>query len=206
MEVPGPRPFRLSPKTLLAFEGQSLMNIPADGGLAVVLPPLLSTDTYPVNGCINGTSMDTRSSSVASRIDQHAPRYTTSVCIFSNGQAEIQADDSGESIQAEEETYAAARRSAGFDYVIASTMPPLIVEESPGEYGITAEQEIERLAYNAALRASNAYDAIIDLDADPLFSTWTTAGYNVDGAHFSATGMARYAVLAQAALAEIGIT
>ena len=205
MVLLGPRPFRLSPATLLAFEGQSLVNIPEDGSLAVVLPPLLDTDVEPVNGAINGTTMDTRSATVASRIDQHAPRYSQSVCIFSNGQAEIQADEAGADIQAEEETYAAARRSAGFDYVIASTMPPIIVEESPGEYGITAAQELERQAYNTALRASDAYDALIDLDADPLFSTWTTDGYNVDGAHFSDEGMARYAELAAAALAEIGI-
>lgn len=103
------------------------------------------------------------------------------VVLLNGGQQDIGSEnDSAATVLADMESYADTRRAAGWDYVVAYTVPH--------STGYTGPQETVRAALNAAILTSTHWDAVVDLAAIPSMQDASNLTYFSDGTHPTAAG------------------
>ena len=191
--------FRASPY-LVVFDGQSLNLLPGplSGGY-----PATTMASFPgvpyVNVAIGSTSWTDLYTTRVARLHPHANGGLITILCMCGGTSDIVAGDDGGTVYADEVSYGNAARTAGFNYVIATTLT--------GWTGISAANETERDWLNAYLVSdpSDAFDYTVDhaahtsLDDPPT----DTGFYDDIGLHWNAAGAAVAASLTVAALQNI---
>jgi hypothetical protein len=161
------------------FDGQSLLNSPTTG----LAPPyvVMSGVQVPFHiAAISGTTFAQRSPSVSERVDAKIKSVGKgSVYVNLGGYSDIVGGMTGAAAAASAISNAQARKAAGFTKAIECTQPD--------NTQMTTAQHTERLAYNAAVLASNAFDYVIDLASVPGLVA-TDASLFSDGLHFTQAG------------------
>lgn len=201
----------MRPETLLVFDGQSLAQQPAttfptDRSFPLRTLALLAPAGKGVGHFVvakGNTSYTDRATSVVSCVDQHFPRYPVSVYIDCAGQNDIITESkTAAQVLALAEANADARRAAGADKVLITTVPPGTI---PTWY--SSAQNTVRVAYNVLLRANtNAkFDGVVDFDAAPHAADPTDTTYYIDGLHPNNALAAEWAVLTHAAIVALGV-
>lgn len=186
------------------FDGQSFNLYPqasaSDKPFNVRLVALLAAAGRQVgmaNMGISGTSYTDRDTTVVSRVDQHATRAANVVVVDFSGVKDITEGKTAAQILALAEAYADARRAAGANLVVTATVTP--------NSGFTAGQETVRVAYNALLRASDKFDAVIDIAGLANAASAADTTYYSDGIHPTNALAADIAQLAFTALEALNV-
>lgn len=150
-------------------------------------------------GAVGSTSYDERAADAAKRVDQLVGNSEVAILVDIGCQKELATLGlSAAQTLSEITDYMTARRAAGWDQIVASTVP--------GSTFYDAAAETQRLALNDLIRASAAFDAVIDLAADPRLDDGADLTYFADGVHFTAEGADVAASIAVPTLATLGIT
>ena len=127
---------------------------------------------------IDGSSYAFRTRDVAERVDRHAEAVTgTKVLIDMACQQELSAGRKAQDILAEMETYWSARKAAGYDLVVAVTVPDATM--------FTSAANRERAALNDMIRWSTVADAVADIAALAEMQDATNKTYFGDGIHIT---------------------
>lgn len=170
----------MRPGTQVVFDGQSLNNSPSSASYPA---QLMSGRSVPwSNVAINGTAVDALAVTAPTRRDPVLAHSASSALVFVGGQSDLVLDDSAATLLSDLESYAAAARAAGAGRIIMATIPPSTAYSGP--------QETERVAVNALIRASSAWDAVVDLASVAELSNPGDATYYADGLHWTAAGAA----------------
>jgi hypothetical protein len=174
----------LPPCDLIVWDGQSLANVPdaATAYPAVVHASLTHTDKAV--RARNGTTWATRTVNADRRVDPLVRAVNgTRTLIDAGGTSDIDNGMTAAAILADAEAYWTARRSAGFDLIIACTVPPIA--------GYSAPELAVRSTLNGSILASSVPDAVVDWTAIPELEDPTDTDYfDPDGIHFDANGAA----------------
>jgi len=177
--------FRAPGPWRVVFDGQSLnlVGLNLDLTTHTTYPEQVMADRRVVwnNVAISGASWTVLATTAATRLHPLANRNDNTLLVMCGGTADIAAGDSGATLYADEVAYANAARTAGFDYIICTTLV--------GNSGNDAGEETARLNHNSLLLAdaSNAFDAVVDFDVPPI-DDWTDLDYYFDGVHWWVTG------------------
>lgn len=202
MDAGGPRPFSVRPAEYLVFDGQSLNIQPAAGiTYPVALTQRLTPGPFTVVG-LGGTTYAQRATTAATRVDPLHQMAARSVWIDQGGQSDILADMTAAQVVAGMESYANARRAAGFSVLVGSTLPDMVT----GSVTVTPAQHAVLQQVNALVRISSVFDAIADLAADPRLADASNTTFFSDGLHPTTAGAAAMADVFEAAFATVGIT
>lgn len=174
-------PVRHKHHQLAVFHGQSLNDTPAPPGDYPTLC-VAGTRIVRVLAAHGGYTMEQLQPYEPSEVDPYANLARKTAALICTGSSDIWDGESGVGLYAEHVAWAARRRAAGFDKVIACTLV--------GNQTNTSPQNTERLGFNVLLLAdaSAAFDDVVDLDATAL-ATWTDGTYyQGDGIHWKAAG------------------
>lgn len=191
----------MRPQQQVVFEGQSLLNIPFQYPIPWHIGEALTEPTAIRCGAISGTTMASRSATVAQRIDQHTFSYDHNVCVLMQCQTEVQSGTAPATINAAQEAYATARLTAGFDTVVVFTVPAI---DSSYLEPDSATKMANRVTLNGLTVASSTYDAVVDLSDDAGFEN-LSSGYFIDGLHLSNAGALAAANMLLPVLAQFGV-
>lgn len=173
----------MRPSTLVVFDGQSLNNIPSGGDMPAAV--MNGRGVAWANVSISGQAWSTLAGSASKRCHPLATSHGTSVLILNGGQSDILNtgdDDTAATALADMESYADNARTAGFDTIIACTLPP--------STSFDADDETQRLALNAAIRTSDSWDEVVDLAANEDLDDASDLTYYSDGLHWTAVAAA----------------
>jgi lysophospholipase L1-like esterase len=175
---------------LLLFDGQSL---PLGPSTALAYPArtvAALSGTFGQVEAVSNTTWLQRSTRAARRVDRHLRRTTgRKVLVDCGGTSNINNGENAAAILAEAEAYWTARRTAGWDLIVATDVPDSI--------GFQPDEETQRAALNAALATSSLVDVFVPIAAtlgDPTGPNFT------DGTHLAAPGAQAIADLLAAAL------
>lgn len=146
---------------------------------------------------LSSTTYATRATTAATRVDPHFKSFTMNVLLDVGGPSDLLADLTAAQVLSAAESYADARRTAGATKVVGFTVTP--------SSSYSAGQETQRVAYNALLKVSSHFDAIVDMAALPHAADATNLTYFYDGLHPTEALAIEIAQLAKATLASIGI-
>lgn len=183
------------------FDGQSLVYSPSNDTALPNTAQSTAAGLGPaITAAVSGTTYTQRASSVATRVDSHAKNAGESFLIDIGGTSDLAADVSAASLLSTVESYADARRAAGFKKVIVTTVPPYT--------GFSGAQETQRLAYNASLvaNANGKFDAVADPASHASLDDASDTNYYYDGLHWTAAAVAIVAGLFRSALASLGVS
>lgn len=179
----------------VVFDGQSLNVVPGP----VTTFPYRTMRYYPnvpysLNDvAVSGTSWTVLNANAPQRVDPLASLAPFTILNMCGGTSDLWAPElnDGPTVYADMVAYANARRTAGFDYVIAVTIAPSTTFD--------ATQESNRVSANSLIMAdaSNAFDAQVDFAGIPQLTDPNNTTYYFDGTHY--TGPAT--ILCAAALA-----
>lgn len=168
---------------IVVFDGQSLNLVPgpvATYGYKVMsgrgLPWRITAKSgVPWEG--NPVPWSDLTDDAATRTHPLAKAARQACLVMCGGQSDIWANDTAAQVYADEVAYANAARSAGFDWIIGTTI-------TANQFN-TGAQNTERLAHNVLLLAdaSNAFDDVVDLAANANLEDYGT--YTFDGVHWS---------------------
>jgi len=169
---------------LIVWDGASLVYAPGTPALAFpagIMASLTRTESRVVG--ISDTTWTERSGNVAKRVDQLLGIVGGTKTLFDcAGTKNINSGQTAAQIIAEAETYWDARRAAGFDFIISTTVPDSV--------GFDAGEDTKRADLNAAIIASASLDAVVDLTGIAALNDASNTTYFHDGTHFTATGAA----------------
>lgn len=182
----------------ISFDGQSLNLFPAASPYPTQLMALLSPMTWAVPA-VNSTSYADRTPDAPKVVDPFALNATRAVLIDVGCQKELATLGltAAQALSAMT-TYLDARRTAGFDVIIASTVP--------GSTFYDAAMDAQRLALNNLIRSSTHFDGVVDLAADPRLQNGADTTFFADGVHYSVLGASVAASIGRTTLASLGIT
>ena len=145
---------------------------------------------------IGGTSWTNLAPTAPTRVDVYAEVTGLTVLSMNGGQHDIAVEnDSAAKALTDFESYADARRAAGWDRVIVATVCDSTT--------YTAPQETVRAELNAALRISDHFDAVVDLAVVPQLMDASNATYFSDGTHFTEAGAIAAAAAYEPVLMDI---
>lgn len=167
---------------LVVFDGQSLPAVPSVQNFPHLV---MAGRGLPYHsGCIGAASWTTLATTATNRVDLPQRAHDRAVLVLCGGYTDIVGEgQTGAEALADQESYATARRTAGFDKVIACTMT----------YGTaTSAGNITKIGdYNTLVRANSGapWDGIADFAAqselsDPSNSTY----FDADGLHYKQAG------------------
>lgn len=168
----------MRPGTQVVFDGQSLNNSPSATSYPAQL--MAGRSVSWCNVAINGTAVDALATSAPARRDLVLRHMESTVLVFVGGQSDLVLGDSAATLLADMVSYATAARTAGADRVVMATVPP--------STSYTAPQEAERGTLNPLIRASSAWDAVLDLAAATNLTDASNATYYADGLHWTTAG------------------
>lgn len=202
---PGRRPFQLSRRSLLGFDGQSNTISPHYPAAYPYVTIAHFGDVYPyVQKAIGGTSFPTRAATAAARVDPLLRQPHTRAVLFSDGGTnDLVADDqTAAQTVARALAYNTARRAAGWGTILGNTvLVGSIFSEA---------QELRRQEYNAAIVADPAAigaDTVVDWAALPQLQDFTDETWflfeDPYRIHVTAAAAALIGDLAAAALHEV---
>lgn len=167
------------------FDGQSLNFAP----LATNYPrtTMANFPAVPWNNIgVAGTSWTVLGNTALQRTDRWAAKSNFSVLIMCGGTSDILAPESndGPTVYSDMVGYGNARRAAGFDYVIATTITP--------DTAMTGTENTNRVNANALILgdASAAFDVKVDFAGNASLSDASNATYYTDGLHWTTAGAA----------------
>jgi hypothetical protein len=132
---------------------------------------------------LSGTTFAQRAGSVAARTDQHVKNSEYRILCDFSGQSDLLASMSAEDLLAVAEANATARRAAGFDQIITTTVPSMT-----SAWNWTSPMETQRLAYNHLLKQSNKFDSVADIASLPQLQDPSNTTYFSDGLHMTPAG------------------
>ena len=114
--------------------------------------------------------------------------------VMCGGTQDVLENDTAATIYADMVAYANAARVAGFEPIVATTVPPSTTFSGP--------QETQRAAANVLILAdaSNAFDGVADVTVAPLNNPADTTYWNVDGIHWNETGCGLVADIVRAVI------
>lgn len=171
------------PADLYVADGQSLMLQPNPG---VTVPERVASSVGAgrhVTVARGGTSYSQRNADVVRRVDSQLSSVTGSAFLLdAGGTTDLLVGAQAANLILTMEAYWTARRSAGFDWIVASTVP-----DSVGFVG-DADAETQRQALNALILASSVPDAVADIaDLSQLGPSGASADttYFSDGTHYT---------------------
>lgn len=136
------------------------------------------------NVALNGKSWTVLATDAATRLNPTPKPYSKSVLVLLGGQsdlAETSENNSGAIALADMEAYADAARAAGFDTIVACTIPPAAMISS-------VDDEAQRVIFNQGIRDSTHWEAVADVGVHPLLQNFNDATYYVDTIHWTAAG------------------
>lgn len=185
----------------LIADGQSFNFAPTIGGsyawlLLAMLPTLYRLEVVG----LSSTSYATRATTVTTRTDPRIPIVNRSVMLDVGGPTDIINGNSAATVLAAAESYADGRRAAGVDYVIGYTVTPGTI---PTWY--SSAQDAVRLSYNASLKSSSHFDAVVDMAALAHAADPANTTYFSDGLHPTAALATEIATLTRTAMAALGL-
>lgn len=172
------------------FDGQSLNNVPS----ASNMPSLtMAGRTTPWrNVATTAWSWTQLAANAASRRDPVLQNAGRTLLVLTGGLSDILLEgNTAAQVLADMEAYAASARAAGADRIIGSTIAP--------STALSAPQDAIRLAANALILASTAWEAAVDIVADSRLQNPANTTYYSDGSHWTAAG----AEIATAALSPV---
>lgn len=175
---------------LYAYDGQSLMVAPEPG---ISVPERVEaivgrgqhlTGTYGRDSVAwGGSSYGQRTQDAARRVDRHLRRTVGTKYIFDGGcQTDLILGAQAASLIVTMEAYWSARKAAGWDFLIASTVPDMNSAYQ------TPAIETQRQAINELIRSSTVPDAVADIAAVPELGpsgASQNASYFFDGLHYT---------------------
>ena len=184
-------------RSRVIFDGQSLNAAPIGNSY----PLKLMTGPYKgvpwKNVPIAGTSWTVLANTVADRTWPHAIRARWAILCLCGGTSDLQAPESndGPTVYSDMSAYANGCRTAGFDYIIATTITPSTVF-------LTSEETARQAANTAIIGNSGApFNAVVDFAADSRLSNPADTTYYTDGLHWTIAGAQVAADLMAPALA-----
>lgn len=186
-----------TPTTRIVFDGQSLNTIPAAAGQAYPHQTMRGRSEAYTVVAISGTSWTVLATTAATRLHPLGPLATTSVLVMNGGTSDLTEDDSGATIMADAVSYADAARTAGFDYVIVTTIPPAV--------HLTGARETARDDFNTLVvaDAGGDFDAVVDFRGTVL-NDYSDADYYIfDQIHWGVGGAKVAADLVAAAIDSV---
>lgn len=172
------------PAHRVVFDGQSLNIVPSSPAGVNYPARAMEGRPYPGNNvAISGTSWTVLATTVTTRRDVYATAADNTTLVLQGGQADVLADDTGATVMADIVSYAQSARTAGFDTVIATTMPPM----TPW---LSEDQETALAAFNTLLLADAGgdFDYVVDLNATALGDNSDLTYYQADLIHWTAAG------------------
>ena len=178
--VSGGRPARR-----VIFDGQSLPLVPATATLAFPARVMSGRGVPWTVTAVGASSWTAFScSAAATRTHIYGPMADRSILVMAGGTTDLTDGDTGAQAFADAISYADAARTAGFDRVIALTIPPSTALLN------TEPLETARTDHNTLMvaDAGSDFDAIVDLSDDPDFEDATSTYFSVDETHFSIKG------------------
>lgn len=159
---------------MIVFDGQSGNNVPDPGSV----PTLVMADRGEpwVNTSQNGQGFYALDVTVADRVGPVLGGWERSVVVMVGGVQDVEDGADADAVLDAFETYAGLLRDLGADRVIATTIT--------GSVNFDATEEAMRVAANALIAGSAAFDAVVDIAAlDPERAGdgvhWTEAGAQV---------------------------
>lgn len=166
------------------FDGQSqnFSPLPPDAPY-----PMLAAAGFgqPAVVGIPGTSWSTLAATVASRRDPALRQAARVVHNLTGGHSDLLEGDTAAAAYADMAAYAGTARalcaSYGIEYyAIAATLTP--------SHYFTAPQEAQRAPLNDLIRASGAWEAVVDHAAIPQLQNNLDTTYYYDGSHWTTAG------------------
>lgn len=166
----------------VVFDGQSLNAAPLANPYPRQLMTTLRSGVPWTNVPISGTSWTTLAKSASQRSYLFGTKAAVNIFIMCGGTSDITDGDTAATIYADMESYADGARTAGFDYVIGTTITP--------STSFTGPQETVRVAANVLIMADAgaAFEAQVDFAADTRLDDPTDATYYTDGLHWTTAG------------------
>lgn len=164
----------------MVFDGQSLNNTPSAGVTSYPAQTMAGRSVPWVNAAVSGQSFTTLATTAAIRTDYLVKQADSTVLVLCGGTSDILDGDSAATVASDMAAYASARRSAGVDRVIATTIT--------GNTAFTGPQESVRVAANALILADATYDAVVDLASVPELDDPADVTYYSDGLHWTTAG------------------
>jgi hypothetical protein len=135
-----------------------------------------------MNVAVPGTTYKQRTDTAPSRVDIY-PQYCQQIILFAEGGVhDILEGLNADQIGARVKTYVTGRRAAGYDAVVAATIPPSTY--------YTPANEAVRVAWNKKLKeqaASMGIDMVVDVAAIPQLQNPADRSMYYDGVHFTDT-------------------
>lgn len=193
--------------THLLFDGQSFAYTPTVatshyGALIGLLPAHRYTFGFVASAA---TTYAQRAATAAGRVDSSIPKDRPTVLIDVAGQSDIIAAGSGggdltaaQTLTAME-SYWTARRTAGVDYIIPSTVPPMT------SAWLDADGQTQRTTLNPLILASSGANAVSNIAALANAADPANTTYFSDGLHPTAALALEFATTIRNAMASIGL-
>ncbi|MGQ0832564.1 MAG: hypothetical protein ACT4OV_12895 [Microthrixaceae bacterium] len=171
------------PPWRLVFDGQSLNNLPEppESFPSLVMAALRTPGRSVAVSTLSWTNL---ALTADRRLFPQAALAERTILVMQGGQADLAGEhDSGRELYDQEVAYAEAARSAGFDIIVGTTIPP-------ARLLFSGTAHTERVIANELLLADplGAFDAVVDLAGDPRLADPKGPAFAADGVHFSATG------------------
>lgn len=190
----------------VVFDGQSLCNVPV---APHNMPTFLMNNRFIpwVNVAISGHGWLDLTPSAETRLFPYARNRAgcTDILVMCGGQGDLfnaapDGQQTGAVAYARAIDYANAARSAGFDYVLITTMSAV----GPDVLGTgrPSPSELQGMVdYNVLVLAnSGGFDAVADISVSPLDDATNTDFYHIDRTHYVAEGAKAAAELIAPAL------
>jgi hypothetical protein len=184
---------QVHPAVRVAVDGQSLCRpVGATPGAEWPIRVMSGRGIPLANVAVSGAGWTNLTNGTGFAIGQPAstrllpiPQWSeASGLVLFGGQADLQSGASAATVMSWIVAYGDAARTAGFDYVIACTVPPA--------YIFTSGLETARQAFNGLLLADagSDFDAKVDIASVPQLDDSTDTTYYSDGLHFTNEGHA----------------
>jgi hypothetical protein len=173
------------------------------------------TDAYPtvLAGLLPGhrvervatgaTTYAQRAATAAGRVDHRVPIADVCILVDCGGQSDIIAAGSGggdltaAQAMTAMESYWTARRTAGVDYIVACTVPPMTAA------WLDSDGQTQRSNLNPLILASSGPDVVADIAALSHAADPANTTYFYDGLHPTATLAAEFAATIAAAIGAL---
>lgn len=197
--------FNIANRKLIQCSGDSLTFgsfSSAGNDYPSLIVPLLTGGSTTWNKWNNGNAGDTianMETKAQTFVDPFQGMFTRSVVVGWAGTNDLAAGTSGATAAAALATWCTARRSAGADKIV--------IMDCIARGNLTAPQQTERLAFNAALAANGSptWDTLVKLSLDSrLSNSADTTYYNADTIHLTDAGYAVVANLVAPAVNAFG--
>lgn len=186
-----------SSRSRVVFDGQSLNAAPIGNSYPLKLMNGPYRGIPWRNVPIAGTSWTVLGNTVASRTHPYATKARWAILCMCGGTSDLQAPESndGPTLYADMASYANGCRTAGYDYIIGTTVTP--------STQFLASEETARVAANTAIKGNSGapFDAVVDFAGDSRLANPADTTYYADGLHWTAAGAQVAADLMSPALA-----